>query len=179
MLTKRRFYHQITSFLEIAIYLFILFGIFALHEALVSAKNGISYHFYGFAIANALILGKVMLVADDLNFADWFRERPLIYEILAKAAAFAVLLVIFDIVEEVVVGIFKGKAIGESIPHIGDGSPTDFLFVIVILFIALIPFFAFKGVGKIIGESEFRSLFFMPSKSSYQLAAARPGKLHA
>ena len=81
MLTTRRVYQQIISFLEIAIYLFLLFEIFALHEALVSEKNGIGYHFYGFAIVNALILGKVILVADDLNFADWLRERPLIFAI--------------------------------------------------------------------------------------------------
>jgi hypothetical protein len=55
-----------------------MFGVFALHESVVSAKNHIDYHFYGFAVINALILGKVMLVAIDLHFADWFKGRPLI-----------------------------------------------------------------------------------------------------
>jgi len=47
MLTKQAIYHQFTSFLGIAGYLFLLFGILALHESVVSAKNGIEYHFYG------------------------------------------------------------------------------------------------------------------------------------
>jgi len=39
MLTpKQRLYHQIISFVEIAIYLFVLFGILALHEAIVWQK---------------------------------------------------------------------------------------------------------------------------------------------
>ena len=79
MLTKQAIYREVTSFLEIAVYLFLLLGILALHEAVVSAKNGIEYDFYGFAIINALILGKVILIADDLHFAEWFRERAPIY----------------------------------------------------------------------------------------------------
>jgi hypothetical protein len=67
--------HQIISFIGIAIYLFLLFGILALHEAVVSAKDGIEYHFYGFAIVNAFIFGKVILVAENFSFAEWFIER--------------------------------------------------------------------------------------------------------
>ena len=88
MLTKQAIYHGFMSFLGIAVYLFLLLFILALHEAVVSAKNGIEYHFYGFAIINALVLGKVILVADDLHFAEWFIERAPIYSILVKSAAF-------------------------------------------------------------------------------------------
>ena len=144
MLTKQAIYHQFTSFLGIAVYLFLLFGILALHEAAVSAKNGIEYHFYGFFVINALVFGKVILVADDFHFAEWFKERVPIYSILAKAAAFTILLSIFDIVEEVVVGKFKGKTFAESFPHVGDGSPRAFLYMIIIFAIALIPFFSFR-----------------------------------
>jgi hypothetical protein len=49
--------------------------VFALHESVVSAKDHIDYHFYGFAFVNALILGKVMLVAEDLHFAEWVKAR--------------------------------------------------------------------------------------------------------
>src|SRR5215472_7805131 len=71
-----RIYHQVTQFLLIAVYLFVVFLILALHESVVAAKNHLEYHFYGFAIINALILRKVMLVADELHFANWFRNSP-------------------------------------------------------------------------------------------------------
>jgi hypothetical protein len=64
-----RIYHQFIQFLFIAIYLFVVFGVLAVHEEVVAAKNHLAYHFYGFAIINALILGKVILVAEDLHFA--------------------------------------------------------------------------------------------------------------
>ena len=133
---------------------------------MVSAKNGIEYHFYGFAIINALVLEKVILVADDFHFAEWFKERAPIYSILAKAFAFTMLLLIFDIVEEVVVRAFKGKTFAESFSHVGDGSPRTFLYTIIVFAIALIPFFSFREIGRVFGERELRSLFFTPAKRS-------------
>jgi fumarate reductase subunit C len=78
---KQRVLDEVIKFLSIVFYLWVMFGVFALHESVVSAKDHIDYHFYGFAIVNALILGKVMLVAEDLHFAEWIKERPLIYPI--------------------------------------------------------------------------------------------------
>jgi fumarate reductase subunit C len=157
---KQRVLDEVIKFLAIAFYLWVMFGVFALHESVVSAKNHIDYHFYGFAVINALILGKVMLVAEDLHFADWFKGRPLIYPIWCKAVAFSILFIVFDVVEEVLVGVFKGKSIGESIPSIGGGTPSGVFFVGVILAVALIPFFAFREVGRAIGERELHSLMF-------------------
>jgi len=164
MITKQRLYHQIISFTQIAVYRFLLFGVLALHEAIVSAKDGIEYRFYGFAIVNALVFGKVILVAEDLGFAEWFREQRPIYAIFAKSFAFTLLLLIFYIVEEIIVGMFKGKTMGEGFPHIGDGSPKAFIFIIIMFFIALLPLFAFREIGRVFGERELRSLFLTPAK---------------
>lgn len=101
-----------------------------------------------------------MLVDQDLHFADWFKDRPLIYPILCKAVAFSILFIVFDVVEEVLVGVFRGKTIGESIPTIGGGPPSGVFFVAIILAIALIPFFAFREVGRVIGERALHALMF-------------------
>ena len=50
------------------------------------------------------------------------------YPILGKAVAFSILFIVFDVVEEVLVGVFKGKTIGESIPTIGAGTPSGVFF---------------------------------------------------
>ena len=75
-----RVYRQVIQFLLIAIYLFVVFAVLAIHEEVVAAKNGIAYHFYGFAAINAIILGKVMLVAEDLNFANRFFRNLFFYK---------------------------------------------------------------------------------------------------
>jgi hypothetical protein len=156
---KRKVLHSIIRFWFYALYLFVIFGMLALHEVVVSAKDHIDYHFYGFAIFNALIFGKVMLVADELHFANWFKDHPLIYSIICKAVAFTVLFLVFDVVEEVVLGAFKGRTIAESIPHIG-GSPLGLLYIMIIISVALIPFFAFREIGRVIGEQHLREMLF-------------------
>ena len=168
-----RIYHQVIQFLLIAVYLFVVFAVLALHEEVVAAKNGIAYHFYGFAAINAIILGKVMLVAEDLNFANrffrnlFFTNSPLVYVIVFKSVAFTILFFVFDIVEEVLVGVFKGKTVAESFPNIGGGSPRGIFFMIVVITVLLSPFFAYREVGKVIGERELHSLMFTRKRSRF------------
>jgi hypothetical protein len=175
---KQRLFDEVIKFFAIAFYLWVMFGVFALHESVVSAKDHIEYHFYGFALVNALILGKVMLVAEDLHFADWFKDRPLIYPILCRAVAFSILFLVFDVVEEVLVGVLKGRSIGDSIPSFVSEGLSGVLFWGIILAIALIPFFAFRAVGRAIGERELHSLMFTggPKAAAFQSGMRQGGR---
>ena len=58
-----------------AVYLWVMFGLMALHASVVLAERHMSYRFYGFAIVNSLILAKVMLVAEDLHFGENFKDQ--------------------------------------------------------------------------------------------------------
>jgi hypothetical protein len=166
---KQRAFDEVAKFSTIVFYLWVMFGTFAVHESVVSEKDHINYHFYGFALVNALIMGKVMLVAEDLHFADWFKDRPLLCPILCKAVAFSILFLVFDVVEEAVVGVFKGLTIGQSIPTIGGGSASGVIFVAIILAVALTPFFAFREIGRVLGERELHGLVFTEgAKAAFQ-----------
>jgi hypothetical protein len=50
--------------------------------------------------------------------------RAPIYSILTKAAALTILLLIFDVVEDVVVGKFKDKTLAKSFPYVGGEKST-------------------------------------------------------
>jgi hypothetical protein len=112
------------KFLGMAIYLWLMFGLFALHESIVLEQHQISYKFYGFAIINSVILAKVMLVAEDLHLGERFKYKPLVYPILYKAVLFAIVFICFDLAEEVLVG----KTVAQSIPDIGGGSVRGVFF---------------------------------------------------
>ena len=57
---------------------------FLVHEWVVLATNKISFAFYGLAAINALVLAKIMLVAEDLRFAERFNEGRLLAAIFAS-----------------------------------------------------------------------------------------------
>ncbi len=148
------------EFIGISVYLFVVFGLFVLHEWIVLSNHQIGYRFYGFALLNALILAKIMLIAEGLNFADRFKGWPLVYPIIYKALAFTILLICAYIAEEVIVGMLRGKTALQGVPDIGGGSIGGFMSVGIIMCVALTPFFAFREIGRVFGEAELRALLF-------------------
>jgi hypothetical protein len=149
---------EVKKFAGMALYLWVVFGLFVLHERIVLAERHIDYRFYGFAVVNAFVLAKVMLVAEDLGLGERFKSRALVYPILYKSILFAIVFMCFYVVEEVLVGVIKGKTILASMPSIGGGSLDGIISVGVIVAVALIPFFAFREVGRAIGEQKLRAL---------------------
>lgn len=142
------------------LYLWILFALFALHKSILLPDTGI-IHGQGFAALNAFVLAKVMLVGDNLHVGENFDARPLVYPVLFKSALFAIILVCFDLIEEIVVGSWHGKSIAESIWSIGGGTLEGILSIGIIMFVVLIPYFAFREMAKVVGEREMRELLFV------------------
>ena len=143
----------------IVIYFWVLFGLFSVFRSLVLNERNLVYH-EGFALINAFLLGKVVLTAEFFRVADNFKHKPLVYPIVFKSAVFCVLLMCFYIAEETLVGIWHGKTIVESFPKIGGGNWKGVLVVGSILFVGLIPFFAYRELARVLGKDELYSLMF-------------------
>ena len=157
---KERIVHEVRRFALMFLYLWALFLLLVLNEDIILRHRGISFSSQGFALFNALVLAKVMLVAEDLDLGRWLRRRPLIYSILYESLLLTALFICFHVVEHIVIGRFKGEALAASVPHIGGGGLAGLACVAGILFIALIPFFAFKYIGRALGEGRLRAMLF-------------------
>jgi hypothetical protein len=138
-------------------------------RASFSHREHINYQAQGFAIINALILAKVLLIGEDLHLARGFEHKSLAYSILYKSLVFTVFLIGFHIVEEVVVGLIRSGSIAQSLPAAGGGSVQAILSRGAIEFIALIPFFAFREIGRVIGKNELWSLLLTRGNRVYTL----------
>lgn len=163
---KSRLADELRKFLMIFAYLWIVFSVFLLHEWAVLASNHISFTFYGLALVNALILSKIVLIAEAFGFAERLDDKPLVYPIAFKSIAFAALLMGAYIAEEIAVGLFHGKTVADSVPLIGGGGAIGVLTVSAILCIALIPFFAFREIARVVGAAEFRALMLGSAETS-------------
>jgi hypothetical protein len=155
---KSRLIEEIKQFAVIFAYLWLVFFVFLLHEWIVLADKSIGFQFYGLAAINALLLGKIMLVAERLRFAEQFHQGPLIYPILYKAVLFSGLLLAAYVLEALLVGAVKGKSVAESLPVIGGDTSAGVLAVAVLMSIALVPFFAFRELARALGGAELRAL---------------------
>jgi len=102
------------------LYLWLVFGLLALHESVILSQHKIDFQSHSLAVVNALIFAKVMLVAEDLRLGGRFNDMPLIYPILFKSGLFAVALISFHIIEHVLIGIWHGREVTESISEIAQ-----------------------------------------------------------
>ena len=167
---KQRAYHEMKEYLVLSFYLWVVFSLLILYQSVILAEHHIAFALHGLALINALALAKVMLVAQDLHFADWLKEAPLIYPTLFKSAAFSIVLGCFKILEETAVGLYHGQSFSESITAIGGGTLKGILSLMVLVAILLIPFFGFRELGRILGEDKLKKLFF----TSRHLAESTP-----
>jgi hypothetical protein len=157
---KQKAWRGIKEYFAISLYLWVIFGLFVIYQSVILAQHGIPYAMHGFALINALALAKVMLVAREFNFADNFKDAPLIVPTLFKSAAFAVILGCFKILEAVGVGWYRGRSFSDSITEVGGGTVEGVLVLIALLGVLLIPFFGFTELRRVFGEGKLERLFF-------------------
>jgi hypothetical protein len=151
---------ELRRFFILFVFLWILFGLFVLNERIILRQHGIGFSSQGFAIFNALVLAKIMLIAEDLNLNHWLRRRPLIYSILHYSILLTVLFIVFHVIEQMVVGVLKGETLANSVPAIGGGGFGGLMCLAVILFVTLIPYFGFRNVSRALGSGRLKSLLF-------------------
>jgi hypothetical protein len=156
---KERIFHNFREFVSMFLYLWLLFALFTFHESVVLARHQISYEPLGLAFFNAFVLAKVMLVAEELRIGTRFRKKAPIFPILHKSLLFAIIFICFNMLEKVLIGLWKGKTIGESIPRIGGGSLGEVVTAGLIISVALIPFFAFRELSLVMGRGALAALF--------------------
>lgn len=169
---KQRVWNAMKEFLVVTIYLWVIFGLFALYKSVILAEDHVPFAAKGFALINAMVLAKVMVIAKEFRFGEGFDDSPLIYPTLTKSASFCVLLASFKIIEESAVGMFHGKSFQQSIANLGGGTWQGILCLTLLLFVTLIPFFGFTELEKCLGEGKVKNLFFR-SREFYQKEHSR------
>ena len=89
---QERALDELKKYAVITLYLWVLFVLFATYKRMLLQENGISPWNQGFAIVNALIFGKVVLIAHALNLGRSLKDQALIWVVLGKSLLFTVVL---------------------------------------------------------------------------------------
>jgi hypothetical protein len=142
------------------LYLYVCYAIFNLHERMVLEEHRIDINILGLAVINALVLAKVMIVAEHLNIARRFHDHPLVVPIALKSLAFAVLFLVFHVLEGIVIGVAGGRGVLESVPAVGGGGIAGFTSAAVIMTVVLVPYFAYREIGRVIGAHVLHAALF-------------------
>jgi hypothetical protein len=166
---KSRALDELRQYAIITLYLWLLFAVFSLYRRLILQEHGISAWQQGFAIVNALVFGKVILIAQALNLEAGLRKYPRIFIVLGNALMFTIVLILFHVLEDAVKAWFEGRPLATSVADFGGGTLSGFLTLGAIFFVALIPFFGMQEVARAVGGRALWDLFFSGRARTFRL----------
>jgi hypothetical protein len=160
---KERAVEEAKKFAAFVGYVWVVLSLFDIHKLFIFRAQHLASPIgfkLGLNLVNAIVLGKIVLIGDSLHLGEQLKDKALIYRILFRSAVFAVLLLCFEIVEEVVIGMFHGRTVAQSIPQWGGGGPEGKALAAAMVFLTLIPLFAFMEIRRALGDAQFHALLF-------------------
>jgi hypothetical protein len=163
---KQKVAHEFEELAILTLYLAFCFCALATYSMLLLERFNVSYFAYGTALINALVIAKVILIGEAVHAGTRFEEKALIYSAIWKAFVFGLLVFAFHIIEEMIKHLVHGKDLAGAFHNIRIDDP---LARTVIIFCTFIPLFAFRELRRVMGQDEFRTLFFQsasPPKST-------------
>lgn len=157
---------ELREFAILSAYLFVCFAALLYFKDSVLQAHGTSFVPWAFAAIKAIVSAKFMLVGRMLGLGEGMtKRRPLIHSTLFRSAAFLLVLAVLTVIEEIALGRFHGKNLADSLSDLAGGTVHQIVATCVLLFLILIPYFAFRALGEVIGERTLVRLYFEPRQA--------------
>ena len=153
---------EFRSYMLSFLYFWVLLGTFTVHQDIALREHDISFTPHGWALINALVLAKVMVIVEKLRLGSRIVPHPLIFPIVLEAFILALLFIGIHVLEHVIGGMVAGERAAASIPLIGGGGLLGLCMAALSVFIALIPFCGFRQLSAAMGPGRMRKLLFSP-----------------
>jgi hypothetical protein len=163
---KEKAAEEFKLMLIITAFLAAVFVSFLTYRRLISREFGVTSFHYGFALIEALIVAKVILIGKALKIGKKSSGRALISRALWESVFYAVLVGIFAILEHIVEGLLRHKTLAASIDEMLSMGIYEILGRMLVLFVAFIPFFALWQLDTALGERKLFDLFFRKTPAS-------------
>jgi hypothetical protein len=157
---KKKLRDEMAEYAMNVCYLTVVFSAFVEYRRLLLASQNIPYTNYFVAVIEAVILAKVILIGDVLHLGRGLEKKPLIFPTLYRTVVFTLFVGAFTIVEHAIRGLLHGKGLSGGVEEFFAKGPYELLANCLVVFVALIPFFAIKELERVFGDKRIAALFF-------------------
>jgi len=160
----KRFKREILGAIPPVIFFFIVFQLLALTRALILKEYGIQGSTFLKSTIAALLVGKVVLIADRLPMINRFPYKPLIYNIVWKTFFYMLAALLVRYVEQLIPLIREYKNLKVANNHFLDEVVwPHFWLVQMWLLICFFMYSTIRELVRILGRKQVLSMFFGPS----------------
>lgn len=154
---KEKAKHELKELLVIFFYLAFFFCALITYNMLLLNELHVEYWSYSFALINALIITKVIMIGEWAHVGKRGERWSLLFSSLWKAFIFSWLVLAFHFVEEIIKRMIHGASVATASR---EARMDELLARTLIVFCTFIPLFAFREFRRVMGEEEFQRLLF-------------------
>jgi hypothetical protein len=157
---KQRLIHATIEYWINFLSLAVFFVVFTWYRRLVLAEYNISYVHYGIGLVEAAVLAKIVLLGDVLHIGRRLDDLPLVFPTIYKAVVFGICVAVFGVFEHMVSGYVHGIGLAGGFHELLSKGSDELFARCLVTFFVFVPFFAFKQLERVLGETKIRALFF-------------------
>ena len=154
---RQKVKHELREMLELFLYLAFFFCALAIYDMLLLRRYDVEYWTIAFALINALVITKVIMIGEYAKLGKRYEYKPLLVSAVWKAFVFGLLVFAFHVIEEVIKRLIHGADLAKAS---SDLRFEQFLGRSIVVFCVFIPLFAWREFRRSMGEEEFRALVF-------------------
>ena len=161
--------HEFRLVIPPTLFFFVGFNLILLTKRLFLADYLIAYTGFVIATTSALIVGRVVLVADKLPFLARFDDEPLAYPVLFKTLVYTALVFLARLLEAFVHFEVDGNAIGggQFIRHeLGEFSWAHFIAIQMWIFVLFLIYVTATEFNDLFGDGELYRIPFRRRSSA-------------
>lgn len=162
---------QVKHALPPTIFFFVSFNLILWTKRLILEEHGVEFSGFLTATLAALLVGKAVLVTDNLPFMRRFDGAPMIQPVLFKSAIYWLCVLIVRLAEEFVQFVAAGGSIADFRDHLIDHfSLARFLSIQIWLMVLFLVYVTIHELNNLFGDGELYRLFFRWRSSEAKLA---------
>jgi hypothetical protein len=153
--TKQKAKHELKEMLVLFCYLAFFFCALTAYDMFLLERYDIEYLAFGFALINALVITKVIMIGEYAKLGKRHEDKQLWISIIWKAFIFGLLVFAFHVVEEVIKRLIHGADVSAASRDI---RLHNFAARSIVIFCVFLPLFAFREFRRVLGDEEFQGL---------------------
>jgi hypothetical protein len=149
---------ELKRYAVISAYLFVCFGVVLVYEASQSPAKDVTWLTIGIALAKALVMGKFVLIGEALKPGTRISAPTLLHRIAWRTLGMLIVLIVFKLIEELIVGLVHSRSIGELVAELGQASWLSLVGPILLMLLILIPMMFALELNRALGEKGLKGL---------------------
>lgn len=156
--------HEIKLVWIMTAYFAIGFGLILLMQNLLLADRGGEQIGYVGAVILAALIGKVVIVIENMPFTKKFRHRRRIVYVFYRTMVFTLIALLVGAIEKIIKKLIHGDAFADALRHVwDDASLSKFLAITIAITILFSVLFLVREFDDILGEDDLlKALFRRP-----------------